>query len=248
MENVNKFFHNIIPGSYFLFFAFYYLNLKNNLPQFITNYPIHKDTFRNSNSNLLPITLAVIIASLLVGFIFQSIVKIFKDCFIYDLIFCYLVVKKDPKTFIKAKGILINYDLIDADEESDLKKIFFIMNNYLSANNKSNLVDNFWQGNAFWGNLAVGSLVLIVIEQIYPAKDNFLNITIIVMFSLTLYIFLSHLFTMHDIVLKTFVSEIKINKKTKINENTKSPKSQNRNSSQNLSTPSAQARKKQPRH
>lgn len=200
MENIIRFFHNIIPGSYFLYFLSYLL--KNNRPNFIFDHPLTQ--LINSNNSSVPFALMFVIASLFIGFISQAFIKFIKDNYLYDIVFC-RIIQKDNFSYQQAKHLLINNKLISPDEE-DTKKIFFLMNDFLAANQKNYLIDNFWFGNAFWGNISASSLVLILFAYLINFPDQSLKLAFVFLFVVSGAIFFKHLCTMHDIILKTYVS------------------------------------------
>lgn len=211
MENITKFFHNILPGSYFLFFLFYIY--PPSKIQFIKCNELLKYLVNNPKDSIVALTFAFLIAALLLGFISQAIIRLFiKERYLYTLVLNW-VICRDQNSYKLARAILKKLLLIPNQEENNPRTEFYVMNNFLIANNKNLLLDNFSVGSALWGNLAIASVILFVTNMISSPSNITLQLIFFLIFLLGTIMFFVHLNTTNSIILKSFVSEIQINHK-----------------------------------
>lgn len=217
MENITKFFHNIVPGLS-LILGITYLE-----PSFIENQLKYAPStlFHDLKNLEILASLYVISASLLIGFLLQGIIKLLKDNLVYYLIF-YLLDKFEGELIGQASE-KFNFDLQNPEKSKVLSKIFpkkslswfrkmyflkqklFIMHDYIVAKGYDHLSNNFWTGNAFWSNIATVSLILSIVSWYSQHATITISVFLITMFLLSTWLFLEHLYTMFDIALKTFL-------------------------------------------
>jgi len=198
MDKLLIFFYNIIPGGLFL------IGL-----QLITNISVYsleeKDWIYKA-----------IIYSLLVGFSFQAITKLIRNCGLDQSIWR-KVRNEDPESFEVAYNELIQRKLINEKkkitkntkiDKNDLKRIFYLMHNFIGIKGDSG-AGYMGQKTAFWSNICIGSFILWWISL------YFMNMKFEIFFVLTGIVLISaipswyYLRALYDIVLKTFVSIVK---------------------------------------
>lgn len=205
MENITSFFFNIVPGALLILI----LETKSNFK--IINKAFGIDLIGDLNFFWL------IIFSVFIGFFLQAATKKTKEIFLYQIIFC-KVKNEDPENFKKAEGYLKRKKLllnIDTGEKR-IKKIFFTMDNYISLGGGGRLLTHFASRLAYWSNLFWISLITIILALFRIIDDVMIIFSSTILLLITAYEAYTHLKNHYDILLKSFVSLVEIDKnKTK---------------------------------
>lgn len=201
MESITSFFFNIIPGALLIFILEKYSNFKIVSETLKVDSKIENDLFW------------IIIFSIFLGFLFQACSKWVKEHFLYQLIWC-KVKEEDPHNFAEAEKDLSLKKLLPENEIDKLKirRIFFTMDNYISLNGGGKLLPHFASRLAYWFNLFWVSLIIISFSLLRIINDTGITLFGIVFLVITAYETWVHLQNHYDILLKTFVSYIKIDK------------------------------------
>lgn len=232
MDAVNKFFYNLIPGLYFLFFLF------------ITGF-FGKLSFVIRNYDWQIIIFLIIFLGLLIGFIFQGLTKLlrknykkFGKCSLWNVyynpfppfnpdLFSFDKVKTgDSKSYDIAKSkILKLYGENKSDDEEEtkldnIKRNFYLMHHYILVKEHETYANHFHHILALWSNLYWASfliffilLVICLINQFYffyLIKNHLLAFVVNIFFVfLSRWEFLEYIRIFYDTILKTFVIVIK---------------------------------------
>lgn len=198
MENLNSvigFFYNIIPGL-----LFFYLN----------NDKIKIINIGGENDGLR--ILLLLAFSLFIGFIFQSITKIFRDILFGNKVIFSIIKFRDN---IKYEGAIIKLNKIKRENKNDVIKNFYFMHNYLSSNKYDRLPEHFSSRFAFWSNIFFALLFSLILNYfIFHQNQIELPFTIItltypwIIFG-ALYSFLISIlnfYSMYETVVNSFIT------------------------------------------
>lgn len=202
MDSVTDFFYNVVPGIIFLLV----LDSVYILPEQLR--------FEGAEKIFVLISLG-----LFLGFISQVIVKFLRIIFCFNEKYIFLPVKNDDReTFDVADKILHELNIIEEDEmDCNLTKKFHLMDNYLRSKPQSEIINHFASKAAFWSNIFVASLILILIDlfNLIPSKFNGENLVWVPSaFLLMSLLAAGHYWRIqYDVVMKTFLAIYKIDVK-----------------------------------
>lgn len=215
MEGITSFFFNIIPGALLIFILEKYSNFKIISEILRVDSKIENDLFW------------IIIFSIFLGFLFQAFSKWVKEHFLYQLIWC-KVKEEDLDNFNEAERYLASKKLLPINETGiiRIKRIFFTMDNYISLSGGGRLLPHFASRLAYWFNLFWASLIIVVLSLSRMINDTLITFLGIAFLILTAYETYIHLKNHYDILLRSFISHIKIDKKNTSNRVKRSQKKQ----------------------
>lgn len=198
LNGVISFFYNIIPGLLFLFINDYHFHIFSK-PHSINNYD------PNNVSGIV----VLIALSLFIGFLFQSLTKIFRDLignkFMFEWIKC-----KDEKLYKSGVHKLAD---INRDDSDNVITNFYLMHNYLSRSQMDHLPEHFSARFAFWSNVFIGSFVSMFIFLFSSPQEKvklFVNgeVFIVLIFIFLVYSFLIsgvYFYSMYSSIINSFV-------------------------------------------
>jgi hypothetical protein len=207
MEIINSlsvFFYNIIPGFIFLWLnSLYFSDLKKLV--FEPKDPV---------SGIFQ----VIVLSIFLGFVFQSLTKIIREMFFNKLVMDDIELK--DKDLLKDAQKLLK-DIPSAKKDKSINNIY-LMHNYLITKYKVLLPEFFSPRLALWSNILFGSLTtigLILLSPFFNVKLNGISgsipLDIALLFMLSCYSWnmsKKYLYAFLDSVIRTFVSTRILNK------------------------------------
>lgn len=204
MENITSFFFNIIPSILLILI----LETKSNFK--IMSQVFGIEPLRELNF------LWLIVFSILIGFFLQALTKLAKETFLYQIIFC-KVKEEDPDNFAEAEKYLDSKKLLPENETGKLRvrRIFYTMDNYISLSGGGRLLPHFASRLAYWFNLFWVSLAILILSK--NIIDNIIIASAGIVFVISTYETWVHLKNHYDILLKTFISYIKIDKENDSN-------------------------------
>lgn len=204
MENITSFFFNIIPSILLILI----LETKSNFK--IMSQVFGIEPLRELNF------LWLIVFSILIGFFLQALTKLAKETFLYQIIFC-KVKEEDPDNFAEAEKYLDSKKLLPENETGKLRvrRIFYTMDNYISLSGGGRLLPHFASRLAYWFNLFWVSLAILILSK--NIIDNVIIASAGIVFVISTYETWVHLKNHYDILLKTFISYIKIDKENDSN-------------------------------
>lgn len=209
-DSLNEFFYNIVPGSLFVLTLRYFLDIHISA---LIAFSGH-----NESDNGAVVIFLILIIGLFFGFLFQAFTKIIRSHLfhlnkkVFKEISC-----EDPESFEYAIMLLKKVKLIDKKEGTKgikenpekIKRVFYLMDNYLRGMNKSNMLKHFTARLAFWSNTFFGSMILLVVVFTPLNQKNDTLTPILFLFFIFCFswrLFYIHLKILYDSVLKTFVT------------------------------------------
>lgn len=204
MDTLNSFigfFYNIIPGFVFL--------LLNSL----FFWPVQKiiiESNKHSYIGLVP----VLVISIMLGFLFQALTKLFRS-FCLDKIITKDIENKDKYLLTVAKNELTHMKLHEKDE--DTIKFIYTIHNYLFAKYSNEMIPEFIMPRlALWSNmffvfiLTIFSILISPWFFIFPQSISgfmpFDLLLLILLSCISLKTYLSYHYAYFDSLLRTFVS------------------------------------------
>lgn len=206
-DSLTQFFYNIVPGFLFLLgfdylFEFKYFNLLII-------------SVNGVQDKGLILTFLFLALGLFFGFVFQGFTKFTREHFCLDYTACEKVVKNNDFVF---KGVKKNFKknnlLSDKNAEKE-QYIFYLMHNYLEAENKGQLPKFFSLRLAFWSNIFFGTLVLFLIMPYSPEIKTGFIIFIFLTLLYSFHLFKKYLYILYDTILKSFITVTSLNKEGK---------------------------------
>ena len=204
MESIPKFFYNIIPGAIFLLTASYLF------PQ--ESFRLFKVIPLISKSSSIETSIIFISASLLIGFTFQGFTRFIKDRFIFDQIFSEIKNTYTFKIFEEEKSNLnklVGKGSSFENEKDRLKRIFFMIANYLYVNKKNDSADHFGYQNAFWSNNMWTSLIIFFLAPFSQKGTLMISTMSIIAILISYTLFRRNLKLMYETALLSFIVDRK---------------------------------------
>lgn len=183
--DLSHFFYNLIPGAIFL------------LGLYIAGFNPPSSFLGNDGLMIL----MFILLSLLLGFIFQGVIKLIRERGLNRICFWY-VKRRNHRQYVLAKTLINKREIIDTAEH-----LFYHMDNFLRARSLSANPIHFSSRFAFWSNILVGSyLYLFILSWLDPYTEEILmKITLcVIVFSYVLSAY--YFYAYYDVILKTFIS------------------------------------------
>lgn len=204
MEGISSFFFNIIPGAVFIFILEKYSNFK-----------VISETLKidPKNENIL---FWLIIFSIFIGFFLQALTKWVKEKILYPIVWC-KVKSKDTENFNAAERYLLEKELLFDNEvgEKRMKRMFFTMDDYISLDGGGRLLPHFSSRLAYWFNLFWVSLAILFISK--NIKDDAIVTLALIVLIISACETWVHLEDHYEILLKAFISHIKIDREDGFN-------------------------------
>jgi len=191
-DSLSQFFYNIVPGFLFLLTIDYLLGFK-----FLTFLP-----YKYMKDKEILFAFAFLSLSLFIGFIFQGFTKFVRKRLEINQKIWEKIKNDNSSSFKKSVELLRRMGLLD--EKTDLKEIFYLMNNYLEGEQKAALSKFFSLRVAFWSNMFFAIYFLIPIT-VWVEKYSAL-IILLFLFPYSYWLFETYLKIHYDTVLKTFVT------------------------------------------
>lgn len=201
MENITSFFFNIIPPAILLFLLTILgvdIPMSNEYPESIY-------------------LLLILILLIFLGFLGQALSKIIKEKVLYEIVW-QEVIKEDKEHNYKLAEKYLKKMLPEHETyEEKVKRIFFTMDNYTSLN-PGRLLPHFASRLAYWFNLywvsiiTLGTSVAMIMDSGITTEKYIVLISAIILFMVATYETSVHLKNHYDILLKTFVSLVAIDK------------------------------------
>lgn len=201
MDNLNSlvgFFYNIIPGFIFLIINDYYFHF------FSLNNPRNSIIFDNPFRILI-----LLVISLSVGFLFQSLTKICRNYLGLNKCIFVDIKCNDEKIYNSALSKLGD---IDRKDKTNIVNIFYLMHNYLSSCKTDRLPEYFSARFAFWSNTFFGSLFTFIIffviskqKSLFGLDESVSSLLIIGAVLYSAFISRMYLHDMYASILKSFV-------------------------------------------
>ncbi len=201
----SAFFYNIIPGFIFLFFnSFYFASIQQRI-------------FTRGDAMSV---LQVVVISIFLGFVFQSLTKKFRDFCLDQKIIDRVEIEDEQVlgTAIKLLG-----KISGTSKESTIKKIY-AMHNFLVAKYKMILPEFFAPRLALWSNILFATILTIILILIAtlagttpePLSGNIvIDIGLLALFSWHSYtISEKYLFALFDSIIRTFITVRYLGKKS----------------------------------
>ncbi len=197
LNSLTTFFYNIVPGFIFLLFnSFYY---KTQL-------------FENTNIDILQ----VVIVSVLLGFVFQSFTKKFRDAYLNKKILDEIG-ENDKSLLSDADKILESIPCTKNKEKDRTEKNIYLMHNFLIAKYGAVVFPEFFSERlALWSNMMFASLITVILIFIMPfynlSPEPFSGSILLDLFLLILFTYHSYGITkkyqyaLYDSIVRTFVS------------------------------------------
>lgn len=196
--DVSGFFYNLIPGSLFIVGV----NLLGYNAVDISLLKVNPESTREFIGFMV-----FIIYALFLGFVFQGVIKIFREIILNKAVFS-VVRWRNESQYKVAKDIL---RLVDKKEGSP-KDAFYLMDDFLRGNQAAAGPIHFSSRFAFWSNMLVASAFFLVLIKLVPYTQSaiYLNTVSEIIFIFSLIISPLYFYAYYDVVLKTFITKIKL--------------------------------------
>ncbi|MBI4097665.1 MAG: hypothetical protein HY426_01365 [Candidatus Levybacteria bacterium] len=199
-SSFSEFFYNLVPGALFvtvLWLLFF--------PPLVIDQPTS--------------AIVLVVLGLFFGFLFQAITSLLRNfIFFGEGIYGEFIKNEGSKlTYNTAVKILLANKLISKGNNtanSSIRSNLHLMDNFLRAKKFKSTTEHFAAKSAFWSNICIGTFIIILlIVPIHYGYCLFLGLVVFVLFT---YLFSRHYYILqYDVVIKTFVSVIKLEKQYK---------------------------------
>ncbi len=211
--SIAEFFFIIIPGLWFILLLEYLFNVSDLLQ------------IKLPKNDIL-LMLILLTLSMIIGFLLHAVTKIVKSRFIEDKVFAELK-EKDSKNVEIAKEIFEEAKIFNKGVQLDvneLKRFFFLLNNYVWAKDLQFPSFVFAQRLVFWGNIFVATFVasfMIIFSYLCELCRNkasihgdnfFASFFLLAIASLSFVMFRKHVYSLYSTILSTFVAIRKLDK------------------------------------